>query len=333
MPALASFLHERQALSFRRDGSFNNKADPPNEYTPASHGLTVFTGMGLMTLRKLGLTPLDAEKSVSFLQNNQQPDRGISKGLGVFKAYDDRRICRMPEAYYALSGLKDPKGLAQWVKKCLNPDGGYSRRPDGSPSDMESTHQALFVLHSSGPDFPQPELPPQESVPFNRFQGPCPQVFTEDPDELKYLNRLASFSCGDESPSFALAKKILFFVNDHLLFCSNYKQSSAEILIDGFATCGPQGRAYAGLASAAGIPSRAVYVEGHGCAESLIDGKWVSMDPMFASWGADEQGNLKSALEIRAHALKGGEGWTRFGDWRYKTLKIQQPDGSLREFR
>jgi len=336
---LIEFLTARGTDTQRKDGSFDERKLPHDTETPLTVGLVWFTGMGLDTLKLLGTNAPLAEKAQTYFMNAQQKNGGISKGLGVYHCYDDRGACRMQDAYYATIGLSalggqfaNPDGLAAWVKSCQHADGGFGRRPEECPTDMEATWQAHFVLSFLKKPFPVPE---KAEIPLCDTNAPAPkftteQVSTKNADENQYLYRIAKpiYDKYIGQGEFAVAKALLFWVNDNLVFLSNYNHSSAQIIIDGLATCGPHGRAYVGLANSVGIRSRVCGIYGHGLAESKINGKWVMIDPMFADWGRNEKGELQSALRIHENFLEKGRFWTKFGDWRYESFKLEKPNGN-----
>jgi hypothetical protein len=337
---LRAFLKERQQNTQRRDGSFNNKAEKQGGQTPRSVGLVSYTGMGLKILELLGLKPWNQKKTIYFLKKHQQKDGGVSKGLGIYKKYNDRKMTRMADAYYAVMGLsslgqgiRNRKVLFRWVKKCQCREGGFSRRPDLCPPDLDATYQALFILKSMGLGLPRPRksLLRKRQRYTRVLKYPCKQIFQNDPDELQYLLRIAIpiYNRYIGQGEFKTACKLAQWVGDNLVFCSNYKQSGALTIIDGFATCGPKARCYVSLANGCGIESRMLYIIGHGCAESKINGKWVMMDPMFYDYGHNKKGNLKSAIQIHLNHLSGGREWTVFGDFRYESFCIEKKDGRM----
>lgn len=335
---LVAFLKSRQTITQRKDGSFNEQNLAPNLETPQAVGMVFFTGMGLDALKAMGAACAMPDKAAAFLKGAQQKDGGIGKGLGRYHCYDDRGASRMQEAYYAGTGLSalgvgfaDRKGLENWIKGCLKPDGSFGRRPEMCPSDMEATYQALFVLSFLKAPFPLPEKPVsprrEGDAPAPAFA--CEQVNAQDPDDVRYLYRIAKplYDKNIGQGESAVARALMFWVNDNLLFCSNWNHSGAQTIIDGLGSCGPHGRAYTALANSVGIQSRVLTVNGHGLAESRVNGKWVMIDPMFADWGRDEKGELMSGLDIHIHFIDRGRYWTRFGDWRYESFSVEEPDG------
>jgi prenyltransferase beta subunit len=339
MDKLKHFMEARQTFNMRRDGSFTVRHEPEGE-TPTNVGLVCHTGMGLVILKSLGLAPLDEQKTLEYLLTKQRDHGGIAKGLGVYNKYDGRNVARMPDAYWAVRGLhaldrsvKDPKALAKWIASCLHNDGGYGRRPELCPTEMDATCQALVILKHLGEAAPEPEKPitPVRETGNDTLVFKCEPVFEEYPDEVRYLARIAKpiYDKYIGEGEFAAAYQLMKWVGDNQVFCSNWKHSGALTIVDGYATCGPKGRCYVSLANVAGIESRMLHLKSHGASESKINGKWVMMDPMFYDYGRDEEGNLKSALAIHMNYLKKGKEFSHFGDFRYENLRIEKPDGHL----
>jgi hypothetical protein len=337
---LLSFLRDRQKKTQHKDGSFNFKNEKKGGDTPRSVGLVCYTGMGLKTLETLEVPPWKSRKSAAYLHGRQEIDGGFSKGMGVFKTYYDRRITRIEDAYWAVTGLKslgenvkNPKGLARWIELCLRSDGGFSRRPDYCPSELNAVFCAVSVLCALRETVPAPKSPvePARENDKHELKYTCAQIDPKNFDEIRYLRRIAKplYDRFIASGEIEVAKQILIWVGDNLLFTPNYKHSGALIIIDGLATCGPQARAYVSLANAVDIESRMVYIRGHGVAESRIKGRWIMMDPIFYDWGHDISGNLKSAFQIHQNAMAKKPAWTPFGDFRYLEYSIQLPDASL----
>lgn len=337
---LGAFLLERQVDSKWQDGSFNMLRAEADGDTPRTVGLTVFTGMGLITLRTLGLEPWDPKKSAGYLHGNQQFDGGFSKGGGQYRAYDDRDVCRMDEAYFAVMGLKtlgepvlDKPGLVRWIGSCQKPDSGFGRRPDECPSDLDATYQALAILSELKTTIPGPSGSafPERNQEEHRLKYKCRQITADNFEEIRFLRRIAGpirdrFSGQGE---FGVARQLMKWVFDNLLFCSNYNHSGANTIIDGYATCSPRGRAFTALCCSVDIPARVIHAQGHGLAEAFAGGRWILFDPMFDDFAHDEEDKPRSAIEVHDHFIKTGglEGnWTHFGDFRYEEFSIEKPD-------
>ena len=343
--ALSQYLLERQSDTDRQDGSFNWKKEAHDGDTPRNVGLLLYTGMGLSILPLLNLAPWNADKSADYILNLQEKNGGFSKGLGVYKAYDDQHVTRMTEAYYAALGLtaldlpvQNPTGLQTFIESCLQPDGGFARLASDTPADMEATFFALATLQNIDAPFPAPAYPIEPVHQTNHIipKALCPQFTSGDQDELRYLARIGKplYNKHIRQGEWAVITALREWVAKACLFTSNYSHSGAQIIIDGLATCGPQGRAYTALANASGIETRMLYIKGHGLAESKINGRWTMVDPIFSDIGQDEHNELKSAWQIRQHFLKKtGKDWTHFGDFRYEEFELQKPDGTLVEIR
>ncbi|MGE5855087.1 MAG: prenyltransferase/squalene oxidase repeat-containing protein, partial [Syntrophaceae bacterium] len=253
--SLVAFLNVRQTNSQRKDGSFEEQDLAPNTEVPQAVGMVFYTGMGLAALKTLGKACPMPGKAAAYLRGAQRKDGGIGKGLGRYHCYDDRDISRIQEAYYASLGLSalgerfaDEKGLERWVRGCLRPDGGFGRRAGDCPPDMEATYQALVTLFFLKAAFPAPE---KVASPAREPDAPappfiCEQVDAGDPDQVRYLYRIGKPIYDRNIPQgeLAAARALVSWVNDNMLFCSNWNHSGAQALIDGLGACGTQARSY-----------------------------------------------------------------------------------------
>lgn len=283
-------------------------------------------------LRLLGLEPEDKQKTVDYLYRCQRDDGGFSKGMGEYRKYDDRGVARLDDAYYAVKGLQSldemiPNALllSQWVLGSQNPDGGFGRGRHMCPSEMPATMRALVVLDACGIDVKNMHsghnVETENIIEDLGMPYVCEQVDPCNPGEVRYLKRIA----------LPIRKKQLMeWVGNNLVFSSNYTHSGALTIIDGYGACGPKARAYVSLANAAGIRSRMIYLKGHCASESLIDGRWTVIDPMFYDYARDGGGRPVSAAYVREH--RADDSHTHFGDWRYERLEVENPDGSAWKF-
>ncbi len=335
-----SFLTERQRDTQYKDGSFVIKKNISNTDTPSNNGLVPYTGMGLAILEALNVQPWNKEKTVKYLLGNQQKNGGFSKGLGVYREFDDLKITRMTDTYWAIVGLsclgeeiKNKELVAAWVKKHLHDDGGYSRLVALCPTDMVATYKAIYILNAIEAEFPSPLVARRPVKDTSRYEIKyyCDQIEEQDHSQIRYLRRISKpiYDKYISDGELKVALMLMNFSADYNLFTSNQKKNSAKILLDGFSTCSPTGRAYIGLANSVDIESRALHVFGHGLAESKINGKWVMIDPILRDYGHDGKGNLKNALEIHQNYLDKGENWTIFGDWRYESFGLEKPNWKI----
>ncbi|OGS35578.1 MAG: hypothetical protein A2293_07470 [Elusimicrobia bacterium RIFOXYB2_FULL_49_7] len=312
--------------------------------TPEGKGSILTTGLALSSLALLGVAPDQPEKNLTYILNQQQTSGEFSKGMGLNREYNDRHIGRMTEAAAALQGLnilvgfpKDPAGLTSWISSCQTPDGAFGGRP-GNPSDMPAVYDAVLALTLLKQPIPIPAKPVEPILDTVTFK---PAFFTEqmnpnDADEMRYLFRIVRSVKAKSSTAteWAFALKLMEWVNDNMIFGETRNHSGAAIILAGFGMCGPQARAYVSLANMAGIQSRRIGLAGHSATESLINGKWVVIDPVFNDYGHDCEGNLYSAWDIHENFLKNGDiKLTVFGDWRYENIETEMPNGNVWEIR
>lgn len=237
---------------------------------------------------------LPREKALAFLK---EADRGED-------FFSDRTLLRLE------APLPRPETIAG-LTLLLE---GVARVPDSGPGQFCRREGKGILCRTRRADPDEPAMPGDTTDGTDGPLAPSPFVQSDDPRLLEAAGRAANTA----APPWGRAKALSDYVYGLLGKSRKDVGTALDALREGEADCQGHALLYTALARASGLPTRVangiVYTPGpggfayHSWAETLVNGRWIPVDPTFGQAPAD-------ALRLRLSAGEGPEAYAPVLDW------------------